>query len=113
MRTRVGTTLKCSHSFRDVTQFGNGQRSRLRALEGQKTAAGTTILETIVRETAAARKGDVIRYARFSTDDQNASNQKDLLMDVGAIRVFKDVNSGDRAKPAAPHQVYRSCATRQ
>ena len=51
----------------------------------------------VVETAAAARKGDVLGYARVSTADQDASGQKDRLMAVGAIRVFTDVVSGDRA----------------
>ena len=49
----------------------------------------------------AARKGDILGYARVSTANQDASGQKDRLVDAGAIRVFTDVASGARAKRPA------------
>ena len=49
----------------------------------------------------AARKGDILGYARVSTADQDASGQKDRLADAGAIRVITDVASGARAKHPA------------
>ena len=55
----------------------------------------------IVNETAAARKGDVLGNARASTVDQDASGQKDRLMDVGTIRVFTPATaSASRASTA-------------
>ncbi len=44
------------------------------------------------------RKDDLLGYARVSTVDQDTTGQKDRLTRVGAIRVFADVISGDRAK---------------
>ena len=53
----------------------------------------------IDKETATTtRKGDILGYARVSTVDQDVSGQRDRLEAFGAIRVFTDVISGDRAK---------------
>ena len=38
--------------------------------------------------------GDVLGYARVSTDDQDVAGQKMRLEQAGAIRVFTDVKSG-------------------
>ena len=40
------------------------------------------------------RTGDILGYARVSTDEQELSGQKDRLLQHGAIRVFEDVISG-------------------
>ena len=40
------------------------------------------------------KSGDVLGYARISTSDQDATNQRDRLEAAGAIRVFEDVISG-------------------
>ena len=42
----------------------------------------------------AARKGDILGYARVSTADQDVAAQEDRLHQAGAIRVFVDVISG-------------------
>ena len=53
----------------------------------------------IDKETATTtRKGDILGYARVSTVDQDVSGQRDRLEAFGAIRMFTDVISGDRAK---------------
>ena len=40
------------------------------------------------------RTGDILGYARVSTADQDLSDQKDRLIQNGAVRVFEDVISG-------------------
>ncbi len=47
------------------------------------------------------RKGDILGYARVSTADQDTASQQDRLTGAGAIRVFTDVISGERAKRPA------------
>ena len=42
------------------------------------------------------RVGDILGYARVSTEDQNTDAQIKRLEDAGAIRVFEDVISGKR-----------------
>ena len=55
--------------------------------------------ESIGKETdIPARKGDILGYARVSMAEQDAAGQTDRLAAAGAIRVFTDVISGDRAK---------------
>lgn len=38
--------------------------------------------------------GDVLGYARVSTDDQDVEGQRRRLKTAGAIRIFEDVISG-------------------
>ena len=45
---------------------------------------------------APARVGDILGYARVSTDDQHPDAQRDRLMEAGALRVFTDIISGKR-----------------
>jgi DNA invertase Pin-like site-specific DNA recombinase len=48
-----------------------------------------------VKETVrAARKGDILGYARVSTADQDVAAQEDRLRQAGAVRIFVDVISG-------------------
>ena len=55
-----------------------------------------TIPKTNDKETALARPGDTLGYARVSTSDQNLEAQRARLIEAGAIRVFTDVVSGKR-----------------
>ena len=51
--------------------------------------------KTDVKETVrAARKGDILGYARVSTADQDVAAQEDRLRQAGAVRIFVDVISG-------------------
>jgi DNA invertase Pin-like site-specific DNA recombinase len=45
---------------------------------------------------AKKRVGDILGYARVSTDDQDLAGQRQRLADAGAIRTFEDVVSGKR-----------------
>ena len=47
-------------------------------------------------DTAVARPGDILGYARVSTADQSLEAQRSRLCDAGAIRIFTDVASGKR-----------------
>ena len=40
--------------------------------------------------------GDVLGYARVSTDDQDVDGQRRRLKEAGALRIFEDVISGKR-----------------
>src|SRR5665213_1181823 len=42
------------------------------------------------------RVGDILGYARVSTDDQDLSAQRQRLIEAGVIRTFEDVISGKR-----------------
>ena len=64
-------------------------------------------------------KEDILGYARGSTADQETSGQNDCLREAGAIGVFADVISGDRAeRPGLAELIYharpgeRLCVTR-
>ena len=46
--------------------------------------------------TAKKRVGDILGYARVSTDDQDLAGQRQRLAEAGAIRIFGDVISGKR-----------------
>ena len=54
-----------------------------------------SVPEPDVKETVrAARKGDILGYARVSTADQDVAAQEDRLRQAGAVRIFVDVISG-------------------
>ena len=54
-----------------------------------------SVPESDVKETVrAARKGDILGYARVSTADQDVAAQEDRLHQAGAVRIFVDVISG-------------------
>lgn len=55
-----------------------------------------TVPESNHKETAPARPGDTLGYARVSTNEQNPDAQRVRLIEAGAIRVFIDVVSGKR-----------------
>ena len=45
---------------------------------------------------APARSGDILGYARVSTNDQHPEAQNARLIEAGAVRVFTDIISGKR-----------------
>lgn len=44
--------------------------------------------------TARKREGDILGYARVSTEDQDLAGQRQRLTEAGAVRTFEDVVSG-------------------
>ena len=54
--------------------------------------------ETLDSDTAVARPGDTLGYARVSTADQSLDAQRNRLLEAGAIRIFTDVASGKRSE---------------
>lgn len=45
---------------------------------------------------AKTRDGDILGYARVSTEDQDLDGQRQRLTEAGAIRTFEDIVSGKR-----------------
>ena len=55
-------------------------------------------------DTAVARTGNLVGYARVSTRDQTVALQLDTMREVGCVRVFEETASGaqrDRPQLAA------------
>ena len=64
---------------------------------GRKRCLWRPVSKADVKKTGrAARKGDILSYARVSTTDQDVASQEARLRQAGAIRVFVDVISGQQ-----------------
>ena len=65
------------------------------------SSSGTVPERSVKKTGIMTRNGDILGYARVSTADQDTASQQDRLTEAGAIRVFTDVISGERAKRPA------------